>query len=194
MVAERLRRPEDRGRREMTLDDFMRDDPNKPLAVAEYELKRYREQMAKYDSGSQLSYEFFGVRSVDDLRALNTLQATVRYLQARDMRMRIREEIRKSPCTHDSSAVAAAMTGLPFSVQRIIATALANDTVAYLLHTDGTFPSDADVGVSIDPMVLQLRLRDGRWLIVPSLTLLGHTGMAVQFVSCDTTQKRRPPG
>jgi hypothetical protein len=41
----------------------------------------------------------------------------------------------------------------------------------------------------IDPMVMQLRLREGRWRVVPSLTLLGRSGMAYS-VACDSTNRR----
>src|SRR5688500_17840635 len=43
MVLERMRwRRSEPTAREMTIEDFMRDDPQKPRVVAEYELKRWR--------------------------------------------------------------------------------------------------------------------------------------------------------
>lgn len=188
LVTQRLRERRQFPAREMTIDDFMRDDPKKPLTVAEYELKRYREQMASIDASNAFSFEFLGIRSAEELRALSTLQATVRFLQAKDMRMQMREYLRRSGCADSTFR-------MPFSVHRIIATALANDSVAYVLHQDGMFTPVRDAEYPIDPFVMQLRLRGGRWLIVPTPTLMSGNGMGFATVggaTCDSTSHRRP--
>ena len=183
LVAEQLRRPRDLVRqRELTADDFMRMDSTKPRAVAEYEAKRYREQIAKFDPGETLSYEFAGVRSIEELRALTTLEASARFLQARDFRTQFRERSRMSGCGDGRIT-------LPVTLQRIIGVALASDTIAYVLHDDGLFSENRDAVAPIDPMVMQLRLREGHWRVVPSLTLLGRSGMAYS-VGCDSTNRR----
>ena len=87
IMNQRLRRPPQRNPDAPTIQDFLRDDPAKPIAVAEYELKRYRDQVAKFDAGEMFSHEFDGVRSLEELRALSTLQAAARYLQAQDERI-----------------------------------------------------------------------------------------------------------
>jgi hypothetical protein len=187
LVAEQLRRPPQPPRRAMTIDDFMRDDPNKPRAVAEYELKRYQEQVAKFDAGNMLSYQFSGVQSVDELRSLTPLQAAARYLQAQDLRVRFREHVRLSGCA-DARAVGVIP---PFAFHRIIATALAADSVAYVLHDDGMFASRREDATPLEPMVMQLRWRGGRWLIVPSLGLIGRGSMGFAMETrCDSTNRR----
>ena len=52
------------------------------------------------------------------------------------------------------------------------------------------FSTPREGGFPFAPMVMQLRLRGGRWVIVPGETLLGR---AVSFgtVSCDSAQRRR---
>jgi hypothetical protein len=183
MVAQQLRMRPEPGRRELTIDDFMRMDPNKPREVAEYELKRFREQMAKNDAGERFSHQYYGVRSVEDLRALTTTQAAVRFLQAKDQRMQFREFLRQSGCS-DTTITA------PFRMQRILATALANDSVAYVLH-DQLGLAGSREGYSEFPTVMALRLREGRWKIIPSDALMGPGGVAVIGGGpCDSTQGR----
>jgi hypothetical protein len=186
LVAEHVRNPPERLRREMTVDDFIRMDSTKPRIVAEYELKRYREQTARFDVGSMLAYEFFGVRSIDDLRALSTLEASARYLQAQDNRTQIREQARKSGCAMNVSALMP-----PVAFHRIIAVALANDTIAYVLHDDGMFGTRVDRGSPINPTVMQLRLRAQTWRVYPAPGLLGLTGsIGFGAVQCDSVSGR----
>ena len=164
----------------------MRDDPNKPRAVAEYELKRYQEQLAKFDAGNILAFEFAGVRSIEELRLLTTMQATVRYLQAQDLRVQFRERVRQSGCP-DVGVMP------PFAFHRIIATALASDTVSFVLHDDGMLSQNPEATLALEPMVMQLRWRSGRWLIVPARGLIGRGSMGfVTQTRCDST--RRPRG
>jgi hypothetical protein len=185
LVAEQVRNPPERVRREMTVDDFLRMDSTKPRVVAEYELKRYREQTAKFDVASALAYEFSGVRSIDDLRALSTLEASARYLQAQDIRTLIREHARRSGCGMNESGHMA-----PVAFHRIIAVALANDTLAYVLHDDGMLGTRVDQGSPINPTVMQLRLRAQAWRVYPAPGLLGLTGIGFSSTQCDSTRGR----
>jgi len=182
MVTEQLRYRPERDRRELTVEDFMRGDPNKPREVAEYELKRLREQMAKRDSGERFSSEFHGVRSAAELRALSTSQVAARYLQAKDQRVQFREFLRQSGCP-DSTFT------MPFRVHRILATALANDSVAYLLHDEGPEPSRS--GYSEFPSVMILRLRGDGWAIVPTPNVMGPGGIVISGDGpCDSRRRR----
>ncbi|HEX6049187.1 MAG TPA: hypothetical protein VFZ21_07960 [Gemmatimonadaceae bacterium] len=171
--------------RPLTVDDFMRDDPNKPRAVAEYELRRYREQMARADF-SFLSHEFAGITTLTELSRLSALEATSRYLQAQDFRVQSREAARRSGCP-------ASYGGGPPPIRRILGVALPADTIAYVLHDDG--PPSAMVEQPMprfDPMVLQMRLRSGAWRILPSTSMLRRPGSAIVAVQCDSAT-RRPP-
>ena len=184
MISEQLRQRPEFNRREMTVEDFMRFDSTKPREVAEYELKQLRQQRAKFDGGERFSREYYGVRSADDLRALTTLQATARYLKAKDQRVQFRELLKQSGCA-DRTFVP------PFTMHRILATALANDSIAYLLHEEGTTTSRS--GYSEFPSVMVLRFRGNRWVIVPTPAFMGPGGVAIVGDGpCDST-RRRPP-
>jgi hypothetical protein len=172
--------------RELAIDDFMRDDPNKPRVVAEYELKRYREQMATLDFGF-IAHEFAGVRTLTELSRLSALEATSRYLQAQDSRVQSREAARRSGCPGSYS-------GGPPPIHRILGVALPADTVAYVLHDDGLFSAMEEPPMPhAEPMVLQLRLRGDLWQILPSVSVLRRLGSAVMSVRCDSAGQR-PPG
>jgi hypothetical protein len=188
-VAEQVRNPPERARRELTVEDFIRMDSTKPRVVAEYEAKRYREQVAKFDAGQMLGHEFFGVRSIQELRALSTLEASARYIQAQDFRMLIREQVleqaRKAGCSMSASAALA-----PISLHRIIAVALANDTLAYVLHDDGMFGTHVDRGPPTDPMLMQLRLHAQGWRVYPTPGMLGRSGIGFGPMQCDSVSGR----
>jgi hypothetical protein len=183
LVAEQVRQPPRTSRREMTIEDFMRDDPDKPLAVAEYELKRFQKNSARFDEGEMLSYEFLGIGSIAALRALTTQQATVAYLKARDFRAMMREQMRRSGC--DTTAGT-----MPPSFRRIVGSALSSDTVAYVLYEDAMFAMPSRNGVLTEPSVMILRLRGSAWKIVPSTGRMGGPVMGFGAMRCDSTQRR----
>lgn len=183
MIAQQLRQRPEFNRREMTVDDFMRGDSTKPREVAEYELKRYREQVSKFDAGDRFSREYYGIRSADDLRALSTTQAAARHLQAKDPRVQIRELLKQAGCADSTFTT-------PFTVHRILATALANDSIAYLLHEEGTSATSRS-GYSEFPSVMVLRFRGNRWVIVPTPAFMGPGGVAIFGDGpCDATRRR----
>ena len=185
MVRDRLRwRRQEPAPPEMTIEDFMRDDPNKPRVVAEYEFKRYRERAAQF-AGDPITYEFARVKSVDELARLSAREATARYIEAQDVRASVREMARRAGCA-DSAF------GGGYALHRILAAALANDTVAFVLHTAGFL--DDGFGPGMEPMVMELRLRDTSWRIRPGYGLLRRTNTAVGWVGCDSTRRRRPGG
>ena len=183
LIAEQVRRRPELDRREMTVEDFMRGDSTKPREVAEYELKQFREQRAKFDGAERFSREYYGVRSAEDLRALSTIQATARYLKAKDQRVQFRELLKQSGCADSTFAP-------PYTVHRILATALANDSVAYLLHDDGNVPMRR-VAYSEFPSVMVLRLQANRWVIVPTPMFMGSGGVAIYGDGpCHSTRRR----
>ena len=185
LVVEQLRQPPRRVRREMTVEDFMRDDPDKPRVVAEYELKRSQKHAARFDEGEMLSHEFLGVRSIDSLRALTIQQATVAYLMAKDFRALMREQARISGC-------GGARDAFPYSIRRIVGSALSSDTVAYVLYEDPMFAMPSSNGVLMQPNVMILRLRPSGWRIVPSHGTIGGPVMGFGMMGCDSTQRRTP--
>jgi hypothetical protein len=183
MISQQLRQRPELNRREMTVDDFMRGDSTKPREVAEYELKRYREQVSKFDAGDRFSREYYGIRSASDLRALSTTQAAARYLQAKDQRVQLRELLKQAGCGDPTFTP-------PFTVHRILATALANDSVAYLVH-DESATAISRAGYSELPSIMVLRFRGGRWVIAPTPMFMGPGGVAIYGDGpCDATRRR----
>jgi hypothetical protein len=185
LVTEQLRRPPQPARREMTIDDFMQDDPNKPRVVAEYQLKQYQQSAARFDPGGILAYEFAGIRSINALRTLTIPQATVAYIKATDFRVQIREQARLSGCGDTTTTVSG-----PHSIRRIVATAIASDTAAYVLYDDGMFAS-MDPAYPGEPSVLILRWRGSAWRIHPSSLRSRGMSCGVSTV-CDSTQRKSP--
>lgn len=183
MVAERMRWRGQNERREMTIDDFMRDDPDKPRAVAEYELKRYRDRAAKVDY-DPITFEFAGIKSLDELALLSAREATARYLQAQDERVMLRQMAIRSGCADSTLR-------WPVTLRRILGTVLSGDTVAFVLHTDGLMGVDAaSPGMGLGPMIMELRLRRDGWQVRPSLGLLRRVNAGISSMSCDSKRRR----
>lgn len=135
--------------------------------------------------GDALSYEFAGIQSLLDLANLSSLEATARYLQAQDARVQLREAARRAGCP-DSAARA------PASLRRIVGVALANDTVAYVLHEEQAPRDEADGLPRLEPMVMQLRLRGTRWTIIPGSALLRPPASLGMPLPCDNPRRPSP--
>ena len=76
----------DKPRRELTIEDLMRDTPDKPRQVAEYELAQHRRRA---DPRRRLEDELAGVSSVDDLQQLDPMEAFARWLEGRSVRRQV---------------------------------------------------------------------------------------------------------
>lgn len=184
IVAQRLRWQPQTTRAELTLEDFMRDDPSKPRAVAEAELRRYRERALLTD-GDGISSEFAGVKSLLELARLSTLEATARFIQAQDVREQVRDAARRAGCPDSVEQPTA-------NLRHIVGVALTSDSVAYVLHEDGTPHDEAGGLPRPEPMVMQLRLRDARWIIIPGAALLrAPSGIGV-VIRCDSPHRSSP--
>ena len=133
--------------------------------------------------GDALSYEFAGIQSLLDLAKLSSLDATVRYLQAQDPRVQLRDAARRAGCPDSAGRI-------PPSLRRIVGVALASDTVAYVLHEEQSLHDEADGLPRLEPMVMQLRLRDGHWTIMPGSALLRPPVALGTPAPCDSA--RRP--
>jgi hypothetical protein len=79
---------------------------------------------------------------------------------------------------------------VPASLRRIVGVALASDTVAYVLHEDGTPREETDGLPRLEPMVMQLRLRGKTWTILPGSALLRSPVAIAIAMQCGTV--RRP--
>lgn len=65
---------------EVTAETLIRNDPDMPPDVAEWEAARFRRALD--DSGSPLSHRFARVESVDDLRAMTSVEAMAHHIEA----------------------------------------------------------------------------------------------------------------
>ena len=184
IVGQRLRWQRQLPPIDLTIEEFLRDDPAKPRVVAEYELKRYRERSSPTDSEA-IALEFSGIRSLRELSRLSALEATSRYLQAQDVRVQLRELARRGGCA-DSTARS------PASIRRIVGVALTSDSLAYVLHEDATPRDESDGLPRLEPMVLQLRRRAGRWVITPGGALLHTPRTVASWLSCDSPRRPAP--
>jgi hypothetical protein len=140
---------------------------------------------ATLSGGDALSYEFAGIQSLPDLAKLSSLEATARYLQAQDARVQLREAARRAGCP-DSDARA------PASLRRIVGVALPSDTVAFVLHEVQAPRDESDGLPRLEPMVMQLRLRDRRWTIIPGSALLRSPGSLGAPLPCDSPRRPSP--
>lgn len=141
-------------------------------------------EYATLSGGDALSYEFAGVLSLLDLAKLSSLEATARYLQAQDPRVQLREAARRAGCA-DSAA------RIPASLRRIVGVALASDTVAFVLHEEQAPRDEADGLPRLEPMVMQLRLRDAHWTIIPGSALL-RSAAPLGIPPCDSPRRPSP--
>jgi hypothetical protein len=64
-----------------TADDFLRDQPDLPVAVAEYYARQTSRNAA---AGSYLPYEYAHVEKLDDIQSLTPEELLARWIQARD--------------------------------------------------------------------------------------------------------------
>jgi hypothetical protein len=189
----------------LTPDELMKHDPKMPREVAEYEVARSNEAMARYDGVSQ---EYANVPSVDSLAALPVEEAAARWLQARDPRyqmLRSLDEVR-SRCNLPDSLVARALLQAPSTTAQVIGTVL-EDSVAYVLYVDkpvrqgGADSARAHrrrsaprASWAMPPPVLTLRRLGSHWRIAPGEPFGGWSGyMTVSDCSAAESGKSSPP-
>jgi hypothetical protein len=141
-------------RRRTTVEELMARDTTMPRAVAEWELKQYDVSAAGNDPFPILRYQF-GVNSPQELSQLTTSRALARWIAAKDMRMRIREALKRAGCA-DS-----VLAKIPFERRAVHAVGFDGDTTAYVISlrearqaTDPSFP---------DELVLVLHARGRTW-------------------------------
>lgn len=77
--------------REMTIEDIMARDSTMPRAVAEWELAQSKKYAAMSPAFGDMSNEFAGVRSQQELFSLKLPEAVARWLEAKDERTEMRD-------------------------------------------------------------------------------------------------------
>ena len=76
-----------------------------------------------------------------------------------------------------------------YRVRHIVGVVIANESLAYLLHTTDVAAEYGDLSAYPTPSVMQLVRRQGRWLITPRSDLLSSTGF-LPVVQCDSARRR----
>jgi hypothetical protein len=179
--------------RPMTVDEYLRHNPDVPRAVAEYHVRGINE--ARFDPDEWVIREFANVSHIDSLAALSAHDAAARWLQAQDLRWMVRlseEEQRKRGCV----PVADAAPSVPAPRHEILGMIIADSTTAYVLYREAALRrAEPDVDAAVDaepPHVLTLRRRGGTWRLLPRRGMLfGAILGAGSLTAC--TPRERPP-
>jgi hypothetical protein len=187
----------------ITAQELMRNAPDMPLAVAEYQARKMRETVSDVDF---LARDFARVPTVDSLRELPLDEAAARWLEAKGPRWRIelgRRESKRHPetqCPELPDSIAAALTD-QFSAPtaRILGITGDSDSVRYAVigpafgNQETGNPGPMEVEFSSSPTTLVLRKLNGAWKIVPALDMpnaRGVNGMMDSFVLLTCTPQR----
>jgi hypothetical protein len=181
--------------RQMTVDEYLQHDPGMPRAVAEYHVRKLREE--RHDPSDWLLREFAEVPSVDSLAALSVEEAAARWLRAQDLRWafrQARERERERGCPLPSEGA----EPHPAPSNRVLGEVMIDSTTAYVLHETQLFhraEPDVDAAMyAMPPSVLTLRRRGDRWRILPRETMLrGSAAVGFVSVQCLPAGQARPP-
>ena len=167
----------------MTVESMMASDSTMPRAVAEWEVERMKKY--KLPEFGDMSYEFAGVRTQRDLFALSLSEAVARWLEAKDERTAIREAFRRSGCALDQ------LPALPAINRSVLSVAVANDSTAYVIHTDDRFHTDDWNGFPPE-RVLSVRRTNGKWRIDARSDLLRPLNVGFSYgMSCPKPKQER---
>jgi hypothetical protein len=201
-----MRRPQKVHR--LTADELMKHDPKMPRVVAEYEVARSNEAMARYNGVSQ---DYANVPSVDSLAALPVDEAAARWLQAKDPRYRMRQSLEelRSRCDLPDSVVALVLSQAPSTTTQVLGTVL-EDSTAYVLYAEKPVQRAGSDSVHargrqrrptpraawvMPPPVLTLRRLGSHWRIAPGEPFGGWSGyMTVTDCSATGSGKSSSPG
>ncbi len=115
----------------MTAEDYRRQEPEMPEAVAEYMVKRINEAIKK--PNSRITYEFAGVSSVAEFEKLSAEEVMARWFQAQDPAYKLEQAIRESGRELPPEAA----TQTPPRIERTILGTTPGqqaDSVAYVVH------------------------------------------------------------
>jgi hypothetical protein len=184
-----------------TVEDFMRRDPSKPRAVAEYELSRL--QQAQAEQPDVMRYEFANLGDSATLAQMPLLEAGARWLEAKDGRYEFRQAMRHAPRCVGESLPPPIGDSLNLAPQpRVLGAIQRGDTAYVLIRDPGMFGrGTTDADDIFGPRVVTVHRQKGRWYILPSERLMrGHYGMMA--IGCDptienrgdsTSTKKKPP-
>jgi hypothetical protein len=171
----RSRRSADEGPRP-TVEELLRRDPDMPREVAEYQIRMMEEQRRRY--ADPTPFEFARVPSATALRNLSSLEAAARWLESRDPQWQVRMQFEQAGCSIPND-----LDQIPLPRRRLIGVIADGDSVTYGLFREEQPGDDSPAWAGGDLSVLQLKEREGRWLVVPRADLVPEVG-AVDVSDC----------
>ena len=146
-----------------------------PRAVAEWQLGHmYRPPGRDSEADWFLSREFARVRTPHELLTLSLSEGAARWLEAKDVRYRMREMYSRSNCPSEvSKAMFVAAT------PRRVAVAVPTDSLGYAIYQSRDSSVTSDLISGMDLSVIVWRRTPSGWRIVPTYSLLAGAGGAV---------------
>lgn len=164
--------------RELTVEDMLRQDPEMPRAVAEYQLERINRERAA--SGNYLSFEFAGVRDPAQLDTLPTHDLAARWLQAQHPARRLRDQLLQRGCRIPPDLDSQVDT--PSVV--IFGTAEQRDGAAFVLFADTSFQRPDSGFHGPTPQIALLKRTPSGWRVVARHDLIHPVNTVFQLVAC----------
>lgn len=174
----------------MTPEDLMKQEPDMPRAVAEYQIKEMNEHMRDFN---YLEHEFARVESADTLRGLSIDEAAARWLEAKGPKwsaeLAHREDLRHPPhaCPpeYPDSVVAKYPKEWAEPKAHVLGAATGSDTLSYVVIGVQSFLRRAITPPADDlepipgpsPHVLTLRKVGGAWKILPAFDMPNSSGV-----------------
>jgi hypothetical protein len=170
---------------ELTVEQIMSRDSTMPRAAAEYELAQMKKYTARRPGFGDMSYEFAGIHSQQELFALTPAQALARWLEAKDERTQMREAWRQMGCSLGDLPV------FPSVKRSVLGVAMVNDSVGYVIHTDDRFGGVAESSIYGSERLFPVRRTTLGWRIDPREDLLRPLNMSFALDNCPKVKKRQ---
>jgi hypothetical protein len=171
---------------DMTAEQLMAQDSTMPRAVAEWQVAQWKKYGGTRPAFGDMSHEFAGVHSQQDLFALKLPEAVARWLEAQDERTQMRNSWRLMGCP------LADLPSFPGAKRFVLAVAIANDSAAYVVHSDDRFagaPQDMSF-YSDTERLMRLHRSGGAWRIELRPDLLRPMNMGFSMGECPKPKKK----
>jgi hypothetical protein len=157
-----------------TVAELRRQDPSMPREAAEWQIQQMRQAQQRY--GDPTPFEFARVRSASELQRLDLREAAARWLEARDGRYSIPQQLAAMGCPAPSQ------DELPTPRRRVLGTVADGASIAYALFREeidyGGPPAGGEIGV------IELKDQRGRWLIQPRGDLMPELSIGMDGEGC----------
>jgi hypothetical protein len=176
----------------MTVEDWMKRDPDMPRVVAEYQIAQMEKSMQAAERNGPWDYDFARINDSTEFKNLSITELGARWLEARDERYQMQSmsaSFMPPGCTLEQLVAA-----LPKPLRSVLGVVEVADT-AWVLYRNSGADGRGDI---MGPSVLLMRRSEGVWRIrTNDFMFRGASGGSgsLAAVSCqpiDTT-RRRPP-